>query len=82
MSEEFSWFGLSKQVMESRQLVWNDRLPAENEARNIFLSSQISSDYSRGLGSPGSGNVILPAPTDLMAGEWLSILGKSGKGLR
>lgn len=61
LSEEFSWFGLNKQVMESRQLVWNDRLPAENEAKNIFLSSQIPSDYSWGLGSPGSGNVIFPA---------------------
>lgn len=65
--------------MESRQLVWNDRLPAENEAKNIFLSSQIPSDYSWGLGSPGSGNVIFPALTDLMAGEWLSVLGRSGK---
>lgn len=67
--------------MESRQLVLNDRLPAEIEAKNIFLSSQISWDYSWGLGSPGAGNVIWPALIELMAGEWISILGRSGKGL-
>lgn len=67
--EEFSWFGLSKQVMESRQLVWNDTLPAAIEAKNIFLSSSLSLNYSWGHGSPGSGNVILPVLTDLMAGE-------------
>ena len=81
MLGEFSSFGLSKQVMESRQLVLNDRLPANIEVKNIFLSSQISWDYSWGLSSPRAGNVIWPALIDLMAGEWLSILGRSGKGL-
>lgn len=61
--------------MESRQLVSNDRLFAEIESRNIFFFSRMSLDFSLGLGSSYSGNVILPALV-----EWLSKLGGSEKG--